>query len=81
MGFWVLAVLLIASIFLTFMLMPKTPEMEDAKRPNFSEFTLPTNSAGRPVPEVFGTVKLSGNFIYAGNFASVAIKEEVDDKK
>lgn len=68
-----LAVLLIASVFLT----PK-PKIENARASQLSDFTFPRADEGDPVPIISGTIKmLSPNTVWTGNFRTQAITKKV----
>lgn len=58
-----------------FLLMPK-PQTQNAKKPSMSDFDFTTNSNTRTIPELFGTAKLSGNLIAAGDLKSYPIKQD-----
>ncbi len=68
--FGIVAVLMIAA----YIFMP-TPKMQNAKAAGLDEFSFPTNSNGRPVPEVFGTVEIHGNFLWYGDLSTQAIQQ------
>lgn len=54
------------------------PKPDDAKAADLGEFDFPTATEGRPVPLVWGTVKLSGpNVIWYGDYRSSEITQDV----
>jgi hypothetical protein len=52
-----------------------TPKMENAKKAGLDDFSFPTNSSARCIPEVFGTVEIHGNVIYAGGLTTSEIRQ------
>lgn len=77
MGFFLTLVLLAASILLSELLKPKVNN-ENARPTDLGDFNFPTATEGRPVPIVFGTVKLSGpNVIWYGDLRPQAITNKV----
>ena len=55
-----------------------SPKIEDAKADTLSKFKFPTATEGRPVPVVWGRVKIEApNVIWYGDFKKRAIKESV----
>jgi hypothetical protein len=50
------------------------PEQKDAEANSLEDFSFPTNSNGRAVPEVFGTQEVRGNVIYFGHLKTTKIK-------
>lgn len=77
MGF--LFTLLLTAVFfvLSEILKPK-PSNESARPADLGDFNFPTATEGRPVPLIWGTVKLSGpNVIWYGDLRQRAIKEKV----
>ncbi len=59
------------------LLRPK-PDVENVKKAKLTDFQFPTATEGRPVPIVFGTVKLSGpNVVWYGDLKQVPITNEV----
>lgn len=71
----VIAVLLIAAYFLW--PTPAVPS-SDAGKASLDDFSFPTNSNGRVIPEVFGTCHLYGNIIWAGDLTAVPITQTTD---
>lgn len=54
------------------------PKLENARPAGLGDFNFPTATEGRPVPIVWGRVKVSGpNLIWYGNFRQVARTQEV----
>ena len=51
----------------------KQPEMQTPTANNMEDFSFPTNSNGRVIPEIFGTQETRGNVIYFGDLKSVKI--------
>lgn len=68
------AIALVVLMVAAFIFMPK-PTMKNASAAGFDEFSYPTNSNARVVPEVFGTVLVHGNIIFAGDLTSEAIEK------
>ena len=56
-------------------LMTPSPSNEGAKATSLDEFSVPTNSNGRVVPIVFGTVEIKGNCLWYGDLRSREIVE------
>jgi hypothetical protein len=50
------------------------PDAQDAAANSMEDFSFPTNSNGRAVPEVFGTQEVRGNIIYFGDMRTKTIK-------
>ena len=62
-------VIAIAVAVIAYALMPKPKQQ---KPPAAQDFEAPTADAGRPVPVVFGTVKVTGvNILYYGDVQTV----------
>ncbi len=59
----------VAAILLTPM-----PTMDNAKSVGLDDFSIPTNSNGRIIPEVFGTCEIHGNIIWYGDLRSKELK-------
>ncbi|AIR80131.1 TPA: phage tail protein [Campylobacter fetus subsp. venerealis] len=74
------AAFLVVAFAAAFFLMP-TAKMQDAKAAGFDDFTYPTNSNSRLIPEIFGTVECHGNIIYAGQLSSYAIEKKAGKGK
>ena len=72
-GWIALAVLTIATLVITYLLLPK-PEDEGMQRPSIREFDFPSNDSARIIGEVFGSVLVYGNYIYGGNVRNEPIK-------
>lgn len=66
----------------SYALRPK-PQVPNAPRPaGLNEFQVPTASAGRPVPVLFGTRWLKGaNVVWYGNLGIAPIRESSGGKK
>lgn len=62
-------------------LLSPTPEAPSSKKPSLNDFDFTTNSQTRVVPEAFGTTKMSGNLIYAGELRSKEITQDAGSKK
>lgn len=62
----------------SYMLMPK-PETPESAMANLKSFEFPTVDGGRPISEVFGTVKLEGNIIWQGDIAVVPIEQYFEE--
>ena len=74
---WAAIGILVATIVgavAAYLLMP-SPKSENAKALGLDEFSTPTNSNGRVVPIIFGTVELKGNCLWYGDLRSKEIKE------
>ncbi|CUU83228.1 Uncharacterised protein [Campylobacter hyointestinalis subsp. hyointestinalis] len=74
------AIGLVVAFTAAFLLLPSA-KMQDAKAAGFDEFTYPTNSNSRVIPEIFGTVEAHGNIIYAGQLSSSPITQKVKKRK
>jgi uncharacterized membrane protein len=62
---WILIAAVIASVAISFLLMPK---VKAPKPPSLDDYDNPTAEAGRPVPVVFGTIMVKGlNVLWYGN--------------
>lgn len=60
------------------LLRPK-PDIRQAKPASLSDFRFPTATEARPIPVVWGTVRLDGpNCVWYGDYRVVPITEEVD---
>lgn len=55
-------------------LMTPNVKNEGAKPVGLDDFNVPTNSNGRVIPIVFGTVELKGNCLWYGDLRSSEIK-------
>tara|TARA_R110000822_G_scaffold120633_6_gene254168 strand:- start:806 stop:4000 length:3195 start_codon:yes stop_codon:yes gene_type:complete len=72
-GFWLTLLLFVALELLR----PK-PKIEDAKPSGLGDFRAPTATEGRPVPLIWGTVRIEGpNVIWFGDLLQEAITEKV----
>ena len=76
MGFWFFIATLVVSLAIAYFFRPK-PKLPDAQRPNLKAFEFTTNSGGRVVPIVIGTVKVEGNFIWSGGVRARPITQRV----
>mgnify|MGYP003636533874 CR=1 FL=1 len=77
MGFFVTFFIYAALFVLSELLRPK-PDLENAKPAGLGDFQVPTATEGRPLPKLYGRVRLKGpNVIWYGDFRQVAITEEV----
>lgn len=75
--FWFTLLLYAALFVLSDLLKPK-PDLENAKPAGLGDFQFPTATEGRPVPLVWGTVKVSGpNVTWYGDLRQEAITIEV----
>src|SRR6185436_5887525 len=75
--FW-LTLLVYAALFVLSDLLKPKPELENAKPSGLGDFNFPTATEGRPVPLLFGTVKISGpNVVWYGDFVQEARTIEV----
>lgn len=68
-SFILTAVLSIATYIFT----PR-PKTQNATASSLDDISFPTNNNGRPIPEVFGTVEVSGNVIWYGDLSSREIR-------
>ena len=69
----------IALQFLGYLLMPKPKQ---PKPPSLDDFKDPTAQAGRPIPVVFGSIRVkSANVLWYGNKEIVARPKKSDGKK
>ena len=67
-------VVLIVSAVISMALMPKPPVPKPAE---LTDFDAPTAEEGRPIPVVFGTVKITGaNVIWYGDLYTRAIRKK-----
>jgi hypothetical protein len=72
MGFWFAIFLLVATTVVS-ALMQKHPK--DAQPAGRGDFSIPTAEAGRPIPVIFGTIKMGGpNVTWWGDLTVQAIK-------
>lgn len=70
---WLLVFVIVAMVA-AYIFTPR-PSMENAKAASLDEFSFPTNSNGRVVPEVFGTVEVHGNILWYGDLATSSITQ------
>lgn len=75
MAYLIIAVVSAVAMVAMYLLMPTPPEMENAKAKGLDEFSMPTNSNSRVVPELFGTCELKGNIIWYGDLRSRKIQK------
>ncbi|KKL46133.1 hypothetical protein LCGC14_2348590, partial [marine sediment metagenome] len=69
--------LFVASIIISELLRPK-PKIQEAKPAGLGDFQFPTATEGRPVPLLWGRVRIKGaNEIWHGDLAQTAITEKV----
>lgn len=62
------------SAVVTYALMPKPPEPKPAE---LTDFDAPTAEEGRPIPVVFGTVKVTGaNVLWYGSLYNSPIRQK-----
>src|ERR1043165_8482750 len=65
------------SIVLSELLRPK-PKLENARPAGLGDFSFPTATEGRPVPLVWGTVKISGpNVVWYGDLSQTAQRKKI----
>ncbi len=77
MGFFVTLGLFAIALVLNEIFKP-SPGNENARPAGLGDFTLPTATESRPVPLVWGTVRLDGpNVIWYGDLRTEAIREKV----
>jgi hypothetical protein len=70
MAWWIVAQWIVGYVFATYSIIKylATP-VNSPKASGLSDFTIPTADASRPIPVVFGTVKIpGGNVVYYGAF-------------
>lgn len=69
-------IVLIISSAISYAMMPKPPAAQPPSE--IKDFDLPTAEEGRPIPVVFGTVKITGaNVLWYGDVRSTAITKRV----
>lgn len=69
-------VVLIISTAISYAMMPKPPAAQPPSE--ISDFDVPTAEEGRPIPVVFGTVKIKGaNVLWYGDLSSSPITKRV----
>ena len=74
MGILPYLAVLIVSAFVAYALAPKPPVPKPA---DISDFDAPTAEEGRPIPVVFGTVKVKGaNVLWYGGLYTQAIRKK-----
>jgi len=77
MPFWVSFLMWFATTIIGELLRPK-PDLEDARPAGLGDFNFPTAQEGRPVPIVWGKVRLRGpNVVWYGDLQTEAITEKV----
>lgn len=75
--FWI-NLLIWAVATVAFEIIRPKPKFEDARPSSLGDFTFPTATEGRPVPLVWGRVKIRGpNVIWYGDFRKQAVSENV----
>lgn len=73
--FYYLAILIISSA-ISYAMMPKPPAAQPPSE--IKDFDLPTAEEGRPIPVIFGTVKITGaNVLWYGDLSSRVITKKV----
>lgn len=73
--FYYLAILIISSA-ISYAMMPKPPSPEPPAE--IKDFDVPTAEEGRPIPVIFGTVKITGaNVLWYGDVSTTAITKRV----
>jgi len=69
-------IVLIISTAISYAMMPKPPAAQPPSE--ISDFDVPTAEEGRPIPVVFGTVKIKGaNVLWYGDLSSSQITKRV----
>ena len=77
MPFWVLLLINVITFLVTELLRPK-PNIEDAKPAGLGDFNIPTATEGRPIPIIWGRVKMAGpNVVWYGDLIAEPITEKV----
>lgn len=79
-GYIIMAAIAIISMVTAYLLAPK-PKTQNAKALNLDEFTVPTNTNGRVIPVIFGTVEIKGNCLWYGDLRNDEIKQSAGSKK
>lgn len=75
--FWVIVALYIASTVIGELLRPKQ-SFSAPKAGSVDDFAIPTADNGRPIPIVYGTVKVTGpNVLWYGSFSSKPVTDNV----
>lgn len=71
MSFFAYLAVLVISTAISYAMMPKP---EQPKPASLSDFSAPTAEEGRPIPVIFGTVRITGpNVLWYGNLSSSPI--------
>ena len=69
-------VVLVISTAISYAMMPKPPAAQPPSE--ITDFDIPTAEEGRPIPVVFGTVKITGpNVLWYGDFYTLPITKRV----
>ncbi len=77
MPFWVNLLVYAILFVITDLLKPK-PDIEDAKPAGLGDLRLPTATEGRPIPLIWGTVRIeSPNVVWYGDLVEEPIKQKV----
>lgn len=77
MFFWWIIVIFVAASFASSLLAARRPRGRDVKPSALGDFDFPTAEEGRPIPLVFGTVKISApNVIWFGDLQSQPIRKD-----
>lgn len=73
---WAFIGILVASVVgvVAAYLLAPSPKTENSKAIGLDEFSVPSNSNGRVVPIIFGTVELKGNCLWYGDLRSKEIR-------
>ena len=73
MSFWVQLAIWVVTTLISLALTPK-PQTE---KPNtINDVTVPSIDEGKPIPVVFGRMRISPFLLYYGDFSAKAIKSE-----
>jgi len=73
-----LSLLIFAAVFVLGEVLRPKPKIENAKPAALGEFPFPTATEGRPIPVIWGTVRIQGaNVTWYGDFQQRAIKKKV----
>lgn len=76
---WLGYIALNAGLFVAAEFLRPKPDMKDAEPKGLGDFNFPTTSTDRPVPVVFGDVKLTGaNLVWYGDFTTEKLTETVE---
>lgn len=76
MSIFAYLVILVISSAISYAMMPKPPSAQPPAE--LKDFDLPTAKEGRPIPVVFGTVKITGpNVLWYGDLYVLPVEQRV----